>query len=693
MRAILRSLSIVILLSGAAPASDWPGLSNPAAPVAKAEQDAAVVVAIEKYAFVSPVEGAVENGNAWYDYLTKTLGVPFERVALLKNEDATREEISASLNKAAGQAGKEGTLWFIFIGHGSPRPDGKGGVLVGVDAQQKASSLMARGLPESESRQILAKSQAGRIRVILDSCFSGRDSSGSSLAPGLQPLVVLAPAGAADPRMSVLTAARGDQFAGPLPGAPRPAFSYLALGALRGWAGTKAVTARDVVDYANKVLGAMVRGRQQVATLSGNPESLLAPSAGEAGPDLGALQKSASSAAPMFKAAPLDPVGELKAPSALGQTQGMDWKTLDVDALEAYNHIVAFDKSDASAAEKFKNWTEFSLKYPAHKAAAAERARTWGKYAETSRKAVEAAISRRKALEKDWDKLSRLRKMDVIPQKDKEAWALQFLDAYQWKVGSYLDSLGSLFPEGSLDGHFKERVSACSAGGQADCLTAAIMQDAGFGVKKDPPAALALYSSLCDAGFSRGCHNVGRMNLLDSGIPKNASAALAAYAKAGELGYAGSFGGIGLMHYHGNDIPTDYAKAVEFSRKACDMGDSTGCVTLGLAYDKGLSVPKNISRALELYQQSCDMGDTQGCVNLGIFHFNGTGVAANQERAKALYQAGCEKNNPTACNNLGNMHENGQTVPKDIERAKELYRKACEKKFKIACDNLRKLGS
>ena len=36
--------------------------------------------------------------------------------------------------------------------------------------------------------------------------------------------------------VTVLTAATADQVAGPLPGAARPAFSYLVLGGLRGWA-------------------------------------------------------------------------------------------------------------------------------------------------------------------------------------------------------------------------------------------------------------------------------------------------------------------------------------------------------------------------------------------------------------------------------------------------------------------------
>jgi hypothetical protein len=48
----------------------------------------------------------------------------------------------------------------------------------------------------------------------------------------------------------VLSAGKGDQFAGPLPGLGRPAFSWLVLGALRGWGDADrdgTVTAREAV--------------------------------------------------------------------------------------------------------------------------------------------------------------------------------------------------------------------------------------------------------------------------------------------------------------------------------------------------------------------------------------------------------------------------------------------------------------
>jgi hypothetical protein len=65
-------------------------------------------------------------------------------------------------------------------------------------------------------------------------------------------------AGVADPRLVVMAAARDNQSVGSLPGASRPAFSYLVLGGLRGWAvgGKKtAVTAGDLRRYVGDAFG------------------------------------------------------------------------------------------------------------------------------------------------------------------------------------------------------------------------------------------------------------------------------------------------------------------------------------------------------------------------------------------------------------------------------------------------------
>jgi hypothetical protein len=95
-----------------------------------------------------------------------------------------------------------------------------------------------------------------------------------------------------DARTTVLTAARSDEYAGPLPGAGRPAFSYLTLGGLRGWADQNSdgdVTAGELHSYVSRAMQALVRDRRQRPTLVGRRNASMARSPRETGPDLSAL--------------------------------------------------------------------------------------------------------------------------------------------------------------------------------------------------------------------------------------------------------------------------------------------------------------------------------------------------------------------------------------------------------------------
>ena len=211
---------------------EWPELASPVAVHPAQVRDAAVIVSIEDYAAVPDVPGATENGRDWYTWLVRSRGLEPSRVHWLRDEDAALEMIEQALTRAASQVRRPGTLWFVFIGHGAPAKDGSEGVLVGWDAQQSVHSLFPRSLSQSRLRELVSGGPRAPAVLVLDACFSGRAADGAPLIPGLQPLVVVAPTRSEE---TLLSAGRHDEFAGPLPGASRPAFSYLVLGALRGW--------------------------------------------------------------------------------------------------------------------------------------------------------------------------------------------------------------------------------------------------------------------------------------------------------------------------------------------------------------------------------------------------------------------------------------------------------------------------
>jgi formylglycine-generating enzyme required for sulfatase activity len=292
-----RALVVILILQGLWPAPAdagdlWPEL-YPAGQEVQAigggEKDAAVIAGAERYHNLPAIPGARENALAWYRYLKKALGVPF--VQLLLDQKVLREKLRDAAIQAAAEARPGGTLWYVFIGHGAPSKDGDG-LLIGADADQDAKSIEERSLRRSELKEILARSRAQRMVVVLDSCFSGRLPDGTPLVAGLQMLGLTTPLSGLKEGLVVLTAARGDQFAGPLPGARRPAFSYLVLGALRGWADADRngeVTAAEVHRYAADTLRELLTDREQTPTLEGTAGAILARAWDGRRPDLAAI--------------------------------------------------------------------------------------------------------------------------------------------------------------------------------------------------------------------------------------------------------------------------------------------------------------------------------------------------------------------------------------------------------------------
>ena len=269
-------------------AVDWPDVGAPISSSSEGENDAAVIIAVEDYFQIPDVEGAVTNANDWRRFLARR-GVPLANIHLIANGSATREAILEEAEWAAQRVSPTGRVWFVFIGHGAPSSDGTDGLLVGADAQGTARSLTARSVARSE---VLERLQAGPQMdtiVLLDACFSGRlsGSDGQSIAEGLQPVIPTALAATGD--VTVLSAGATDQFAGPLPGLSRPAFSYLALGALRGWGDTNGdgqVSALEVSRYAEGALSVLVTDRRQVPQLDARNPDLSLGRGTESGPDL-----------------------------------------------------------------------------------------------------------------------------------------------------------------------------------------------------------------------------------------------------------------------------------------------------------------------------------------------------------------------------------------------------------------------
>ena len=289
---------VLMVLGLPALASEWPDLSTPAdaGRQRNSANDAALIVAIGDYAGLPDIPGAVQNGRDWHQYFSDSLQIPPAQMVLLTDGNAIDEQILKSAREVAEKAGEGGRVWVVFIGHGAVTREGS--VLVAWDAQANPDSISLRSVRQQALLEVVSQGRQAETLMVLDACFSGKDNHGKELLAGLQFMI---PPDPPPSTATVLTAAGANEFAGALPGEARPAFSYLVLGALRGWGdanGDGAVTALEASEYAKSTLATTVHGRTQTPEVSGNMEAVLSRSHEEA-PDLGAIIRGLAKAAPV----------------------------------------------------------------------------------------------------------------------------------------------------------------------------------------------------------------------------------------------------------------------------------------------------------------------------------------------------------------------------------------------------------
>ncbi len=130
----------------------------------------ALVVGIDAYAALPPLQTASHDAKATAQYLTDSLG--FE-VRLLCDSDATRDAILGYLIDDLAKTGPDDRVLVYFAGHGVTRRAADGseiGLLlpVGFDPEHYSSAIEMDHLVD-QSKYIPAK----HILFVLDACFSG----------------------------------------------------------------------------------------------------------------------------------------------------------------------------------------------------------------------------------------------------------------------------------------------------------------------------------------------------------------------------------------------------------------------------------------------------------------------------------------------------------------------------------------
>jgi hypothetical protein len=220
-----------LLIAPLARAEPPPSVDTPAPVGEKSTRDAALIIGNEAYQALPQVVYASKDARAVAAWLQGSLGLSKYRVRTI--EDVTRSEMTREITRIAGKVRSRGTLWIYFAGHGlSVGEDGQR-ALMGVDASpiDPASSAI---LIEDIVQAALKRKRAWRIVVIVDAGFGNIGRDGLELVPGRTPPALEA----LEARESIIIWT-ADEALGGAPAWPESQhgmFTWLSLGALRGWA-------------------------------------------------------------------------------------------------------------------------------------------------------------------------------------------------------------------------------------------------------------------------------------------------------------------------------------------------------------------------------------------------------------------------------------------------------------------------
>lgn len=270
----LRDSAILASLTGGAPAATPAPLPTkeyhsdvdaPAFKLPENEEDFALVVGIGSYKSLPVADYADRDARAVKEYLI-ALGYPSRNVVLLEGTNATRSGIQSYVEEwLPRNATPRSRVFVYYSGHGAPDAATGEAFLLPWDGDPKF--LKTTAYPTRLLYDNLARLKAKQIIVALDACFSG--AGGRSVLPkGARPLVTKVEEGLnPDPRLSVLSAAAGDEITSGIDEQGHGIFTYYLLKGLMD--GRR--SAQKLLDYLKPRVQAEARrqNREQTPALHG----------------------------------------------------------------------------------------------------------------------------------------------------------------------------------------------------------------------------------------------------------------------------------------------------------------------------------------------------------------------------------------------------------------------------------------
>lgn len=256
-----------------APERASPALAPPALAAGErafGDDDAAVVIGVEKYRGLPAAEYAAGDARLVKDYLL-ALGFKERNIQLLVDEDATQSAIRKFVGTWLPNRVKAGGRVVVYYsGHGSPDPATGAAYIVPHDGDP--NYLADTGYALGDLYAKLAALPAAEVAVLLDACFSGAGGR-SVLAKGARPMVVTQEQASLAPQLVVLAAARGAQISTSSSETGHGLFTYHLLKALKE--GKKDIV--EVYRHIQPLVEDAAKALNVEQTPSLNPDPQLAP--------------------------------------------------------------------------------------------------------------------------------------------------------------------------------------------------------------------------------------------------------------------------------------------------------------------------------------------------------------------------------------------------------------------------------
>ena len=135
----------------------------------------ALVVGINKYKNVRPLNYAIEDASAIKNMLINDFGFPRSNVNVLLNNEASQSNIKKQLNALVRSAKGNDRVVFYFAGHGMTETSGLDGTDMGflLPVEGDADNLYLTAIPMDELKRISIMSKAKHMMFLVDACYGG----------------------------------------------------------------------------------------------------------------------------------------------------------------------------------------------------------------------------------------------------------------------------------------------------------------------------------------------------------------------------------------------------------------------------------------------------------------------------------------------------------------------------------------